>query len=1340
VLATLRHTSLPWSDRIEEVVLDAEPLVEVAELGPRDRLSLLAQFAAHAAFLQFAGVVDGELDPAAWLVVRKRGTDCRLIRRAAAACDVADSPPALSLVQQFADAIGGNVSATMDSLKRSWGRAESVYDEIHARLAGDAAADLRWMRAAATGRVAAPSAAQLRSLSPGTRLLYDDDDAIATLQNVAGLDATLQVIVLGSSGFALHRYAAFAELDTVPGIGGAALERLSASELAELVRQASLTRHLLFATRPDSLHERDGVLLRELFALPDISWLLHGSARTLVDATRELPHAGESQLFLIAPSLALARELEQRSAGLPPRERRAWYASFTASTAFDRWLRQRQLPSIAAPLALPLPEPQRSYVATLALIAERIDRAHAVTFLERLRFTDSLESLAIEHIVNITSESVSFGSENIRAQIAAAIPLASRPELLRTAASAAATHGATILAARLLRDAGDDLEAVRLLGEQPATVEELAADALIELLAPLSRIALARAPRIAAILGNALIASCRYRDARELAPLLSAHDAELLLARCERREGDYATARARLERMTDRPFAAEHLLAELLLLDGEFDPALRSIDVLEATASSPPEMLRTRYARALHSIECGSAIDAVLLATDDPLSVYFSARIDTYRALAAGENQAACALSRRAILAASTKADAIDARLDLVEALFVGGQWAEARLEALDALKEVEETQGDRAAAGLLLTLAYLSADDGRWREAEQRIARLEHYYGATHDAMRLQEVALLSAQLDFCRGRFDDARERASSVITCRGGNSQIRAAACLILDEIDWLAGDDTPLRANMSIGNVELSDRAALLRARRGEAVTITSSFSASLLAWECSVRDGAAAQPPIAESRSDQLKLFRAAAGWGRALNDQALLKFAGALAESCDVTWQPIAAPSQRRDGPDVLFLRAAAMAAFPFSADAFGAQSWSLATRNRLGQWQQIGSSERLDARELDRISSAGAVDWTSCGERELLYVEAMQSWTAVARDAVRAMVRTRSEHHRFRRIVEQEDAAREESGGDAVDGIVGVAPAMREIFSRIARVARRDVAVCVLGESGTGKELIARAIHRQSPRKSKPFTAINCAALPETLIESELFGHARGAFTGADRDRAGLIESSEGGTLFLDEIGEMPLGAQAKLLRFLQEGEFRRVGDTLNRTADVRIVSATNRKLELSVEEGSFREDLYYRIRGVELALPSLRERGSDVLLLARHFLQDERTRHRGGAGSFSDDVESLLTTYAWPGNVRELQNTIRAAHAMAGEARQIALEHLPERMRRHDQPRMPIDSYHEAVIRFRRELIERSLTQSHGNQSRAATMLKMSRQALSYQIRELGILVHGRREQPEP
>ena len=301
----------------------------------------------------------------------------------------------------------------------------------------------------------------------------------------------------------------------------------------------------------------------------------------------------------------------------------------------------------------------------------------------------------------------------------------------------------------------------------------------------------------------------------------------------------------------------------------------------------------------------------------------------------------------------------------------------------------------------------------------------------------------------------------------------------------------------------------------------------------------------------------------------------------------------------------------------------------------------------------------------------------------------------------------------------------------MREVYERIHRVASRDVVVLILGASGTGKELAARAIHRHSTRRSHVFTPVNCAALPENLIESELFGHARGAFTGADRGRPGLVETTDGGTLFLDEIGELPLPAQSKLLRFLQEKEFRRVGETVNRTADVRIVCATNRNLEDAVEDGSFREDLFYRVHGVDIVLPALRDRGADILKLANCFLDGERSRHRGGPARMSEEVEAALLGYAWPGNVRELQNTIRAAHAVAGDSKELTMEFLPQRVRNAEGRRSRGGSYQDAVTRFRRELIERSLDEARGNQNRAAAMLQISRQALAYQIRELGITV---------
>jgi len=574
-------------------------------------------------------------------------------------------------------------------------------------------------------------------------------------------------------------------------------------------------------------------------------------------------------------------------------------------------------------------------------------------------------------------------------------------------------------------------------------------------------------------------------------------------------------------------------------------------------------------------------------------------------------------------------------------------------------------------------------ADAGQWAHASQRIARLRHFYGSNGDAVRLAELHLLTAHLDFSRGRFERARSAASAALEAPL-SAQMIEAANLILDEIDRIEGLSTTLRSTGRTPNVELARRHKRLR---GEEPDVT------------------------------PLERFRTALARGDRDTAQRLAQTLGIEIEL------PSAAMSELH------VLRAAAIREFPFGTHDLGAVRWRFATRNRLGHWSEIGSLPPIAAMELDRAMSASVPDWIACSDRELLYIDGLSRWPAESRDAIAALFHTRAENHRLRRLLEQEEAPA--ARASAVEGVVGESPVMAEVYSTITRVAKRDVAVCILGESGTGKELAARAIHRHSSRRQKVFTAVNCAALPENLIESELFGHVRGAFTGADRDRAGLIETSDGGTLFLDEIGEMPLTAQAKLLRFLQEGEFRRVGDTVNRTADVRIVSATNRKLDTAVEEGRFREDLYYRVRGVEVALPPLRERGNDVLLLASHFLAAERDKHRGGAASFTPDVEAILGSYAWPGNVRELQNTIRAAHALAGDARAIDVEHLPERLRQVSTRRVPAGSYQDAVLKFRRDLIEKSLAATGGNQNRAAALLNMSRQALAYQIRELGILV---------
>jgi DNA-binding NtrC family response regulator len=231
------------------------------------------------------------------------------------------------------------------------------------------------------------------------------------------------------------------------------------------------------------------------------------------------------------------------------------------------------------------------------------------------------------------------------------------------------------------------------------------------------------------------------------------------------------------------------------------------------------------------------------------------------------------------------------------------------------------------------------------------------------------------------------------------------------------------------------------------------------------------------------------------------------------------------------------------------------------------------------------------------------------------------------------------------------VGGMVGRCPAMLDVFERIHKVAPTDSTVLIFGESGTGKELVARAVHEQSARSQGPIVPVNCASIPESLIESELFGHEKGAFTGAVSSRAGLVEAAHGGTLFLDEIGELSLAAQARLLRVLQEGEIRRVGASRTRKVDIRLIAATHRNLQRRVEEGLFRDDLYFRLRVVEIGLPALRERGEDIPELARFLLAKACQRINRAALRFSDAAIAAIAAYQWPGNVRELENAIERA-----------------------------------------------------------------------------------------
>ncbi len=334
----------------------------------------------------------------------------------------------------------------------------------------------------------------------------------------------------------------------------------------------------------------------------------------------------------------------------------------------------------------------------------------------------------------------------------------------------------------------------------------------------------------------------------------------------------------------------------------------------------------------------------------------------------------------------------------------------------------------------------------------------------------------------------------------------------------------------------------------------------------------------------------------------------------------------------------------------------------------------------------------------------------------------------TLSENRHLRRLVHERFQ---------IENVVGSSPRMQTMLERVGRVAATDAGVLITGESGTGKELIAKGIHFGGKRAARPFVAINCAAIPETLIESELFGHRRGAFTGAIQDQKGKFEEASGGTLFLDEVSAMPPSMQPKLLRALQENEIVRLGESTPRKVDVRIVAATNRNLQMLIEDNSFREDLYFRLAVVPVEVPPLRERREDIPLLAEHFLRRAAARHARPRVTMERAVFAALSAYSFPGNVRELENTIERMVVLAnGDV--ITPGDLPENIRRPPAHaanvllQLPSDGL--SIEAVEREIIRQALEMHGGNQTRTARYLDITRSALIYRMQKYELAAsHG-------
>jgi two-component system, NtrC family, response regulator AtoC len=362
---------------------------------------------------------------------------------------------------------------------------------------------------------------------------------------------------------------------------------------------------------------------------------------------------------------------------------------------------------------------------------------------------------------------------------------------------------------------------------------------------------------------------------------------------------------------------------------------------------------------------------------------------------------------------------------------------------------------------------------------------------------------------------------------------------------------------------------------------------------------------------------------------------------------------------------------------------------------------------------------------------------------------------------------VEASAAGDEKDEPGARFGIIGESPGLTEVYSVLERVADSPTTVLVTGESGTGKELVARALHDHSSRKTKPFIKVNCAAIPKELIESELFGYERGAFTGAVTSKPGRFELANGGTLFLDEIGEIPVEMQVKLLRALQESEFERVGGIKTIHVDVRLVAATNRDLKKLIAQGTFREDLFYRLNVVSIRLPALRERNSDIPLLVDHFLRKFNARLKKNVIGVEQDAVDLLAAYGWPGNIRELENVMERA-VLFCDGQKLRGEDLPGELRGAtsftasgsvapptsdpaagaggsvDLGSLPAEGglkehVKVAMSRLERDLVSRALKQTNGNVTHAARLLKISRKGLQLKMKELGLREGGSGDKTE-
>jgi transcriptional regulator with AAA-type ATPase domain len=661
---------------------------------------------------------------------------------------------------------------------------------------------------------------------------------------------------------------------------------------------------------------------------------------------------------------------------------------------------------------------------------------------------------------------------------------------------------------------------------------------------------------------------------------------------------------------------------------------------------------------------------------------------------AAREHRGASLRFAEALAAAREPADRGAALIDLaVETYLLGdAAGAEARLrEAAGLLRGAGQIGLARTAVANLI---HLLLEKGREAEAGPLIDRLMGESERIGDRKGRMLALAFRSRIALRQGRWSEsAADRREALELCDALGETIERQE-LEVDESDarLFSGDaDGALRwARRGAGRQDLAGQ------REGAALRV-----ADIERWQAG-----------AELGEEELEAHFARAPLEAAERVARARAFFGTAFEAARPSWTSRASEVLRRAGRG-------GMAEGIFTAAGAGDIGRLRALRDRIA----------ADEAPLRVVSEDGSVVWSSPAFERAAWSRPL-AWAGSPRTLEGSGPDPDLTAVLFETARDREPAA-PPSGGEGfgvlrASGIITAHPAMEVLGARLARIAAQNVTVFVSGESGTGKERIARAVHRLSPRGEGPFLAINVAAFPEALLEDELFGHVRGSFTGADRDRAGLFEAAGGGTLFLDEIADLPLPLQAKLLRVLQEREIKRIGENRCRSVDVRLVSATARSLERAVEEGAFREDLYYRIKVATLALPPLRDRGADVALLARHFLEKCAAEYGKGAVKLTGAASAALRACRWPGNVRQLENTIREAVALADVGATLDRDSFPGLPAARDDAK---GSYRERVDAFRRRTVEEALARCAGNRTHAAKELGLTRQALLYLIRELGV-----------